>query len=113
MIDCLYEWQSVWYIGSPRAIDQSDPDLYWLTVLQDWAEGLHDGGYVGSWASSLMGGRRAKKSIRKVEAHCRMATEAAGRRNPYSLNWLMDHDLYNFFTPRPPRTWLPARPRDI
>lgn len=38
MIDCHSEWGSVWYIGSPRTIRQSDPNGDWLIVLKGWAE---------------------------------------------------------------------------
>ncbi|KAK3177719.1 hypothetical protein K4F52_009523 [Lecanicillium sp. MT-2017a] len=106
---CDEYYESAWYFGAPHNLDQQSDDYEWERRMQSWSESLFNAGYVRSPGISLIleGGGSLGNEIDPenpgILSRGRMATTAAGHRNPYLLNWRIGPgDLYEFFTPAPP-----------
>lgn len=106
--NCDRDLNGLWYVGSPRDVSE-EPE--WSQLLQRWGERIYGEGYLRSpglgliLESNLPSGHGEEIDPENPGTLSRgsMATTAAGHRNPYLMNWLIDSgDLYNFFTAAPP-----------
>ncbi|KAL5349117.1 hypothetical protein ACLOAV_005405 [Pseudogymnoascus australis] len=78
--------------------------------LQTWAEGLWAEGYVSTYGLRLiiepptgdLGGEINPENPGYLVRPPNGYTTAAGNRNPYMLNFLLENGYYNFFTQPPP-----------
>lgn len=106
--DCDEDLGDLWHIGSPRHIENRDEP--WVHLLQAWSKRIYQQSYVKSPGLALiLEPDLASGHGEEIDPHHPgtlsrggMSTTAAGRRNPYYLNRVMDRENYNFFPPAPP-----------